>query len=473
MRARVPLRLWPAVDLAGGRTAQDLDGALADPRAAVAHWVAQGAERLHLVDLDRATGRGSNDALMAELVRSAGVPVEVSGGVLGAEDVERALGWGAVAVTASSALWGDPEAARALAARYGEELQLGLDLRDGRVVARGADLDLGPVTDHWAALGALGPRRWVVASAGADGRMTGPDLAGLREAAAHLQGTLVASGGVSTTGDLVAVSSLRGPHGPAVGEVILGAALYAGAVELGRAQRLLGELAGPPTDPTADSAGTPWEGRSLQRGEFDDDDGALDPALPGPGEDPLDDGALVAALDTARVFVGVLAEEGADAADVAVAQVRTPQGWAALPVFTTVEEVTRWRADARPVPVRGHTVAQAALSDEAPALVVDPGSPAPRVVRPSMVRALARRIPWRRPVDDEVVLAGLRRLKEDPRVTGVAVRSGPEGELVLGLRGLDDDREAGRLVAGVLEDVEVRSRVDGVVVSALGLDPRA
>ena len=63
MRARVPLRLWPAVDVVGGRTAQDLDGSLADPSAAVAHWVAQGAERLHLVDLDRATGRGARRGL--------------------------------------------------------------------------------------------------------------------------------------------------------------------------------------------------------------------------------------------------------------------------------------------------------------------------------------------------------------------------------------------------------------------------
>ena len=70
MRARVPLRLWPAVDVRGGRTAQvDPDRPLSDPQAAVDHWVAQGAERLHLVDLDRATGAGENDALLERLVR--------------------------------------------------------------------------------------------------------------------------------------------------------------------------------------------------------------------------------------------------------------------------------------------------------------------------------------------------------------------------------------------------------------------
>ena len=72
-----------------------------------------------------------------------------------------------------------------------------------------------------------------------------------------------------------------------------------------------------------------------------------------------------------------------------------------------------------------------------------------------------------------VVLAGLRQLKEHPAVTGVALRSGPSGELIIGLRGVQDDREAGLLVAGVLQDPEVRSRVDGVIVSALGLDASA
>ncbi|WP_374929670.1 HisA/HisF-related TIM barrel protein [Kytococcus sedentarius] len=474
MRARVPLRLWPAVDVRGGRTAQaTADSPLADPASAVAHWVEQGAERIHLVDLDRATGTGENDALLERLVRGAGVPVEVSGGILGPRDVERALSWGAVAVTTSSALWADPASAVAWLREQGPQVQVGLDLVGDRVVARGTDLEVGPVADLWpllAELGAQGKRRWVLASAAADGRMTGPDLAGLRAATEHLAGTLIASGGVSTTGDLVALSSLRGSAGPAVGEVILGAALYAGAVELGRSQRLLAEIAGPAEHPEADSAGVSWAGRELQPGEFDDDTGELDPALPAPGEPPLGDAALVAALDGARVFVALLAEEAADSADLSVAQVTTPEGWSALPVFTTADAVGRWRADARPVPVRGHVAAQAALGDGAAALVLDAGSPGPRVVRPSMTSALARRMGWERPVDDPVVLEGLRRLKEHPAVTGVALRAGPSGELVIGLRGLQDDREAGLLVAGVLQDPEVRSRVDGVIVSALGLD---
>ncbi|WP_462417709.1 HisA/HisF-related TIM barrel protein [Kytococcus sp. Marseille-QA3725] len=473
MRARVPMRLWAAVDVRGGSTAQaPRESPLADPRAAVRHWLDQGAERIHLVDLDRATASGENDALLAEIVRDTPVPVEVSGGILSAEDVDRALGWGAVAVTTSSALWQDPGAAEGLLEGRGDEVQPGLDLRADRVVARGTALDLGPVEELWSRLRSLGPRRWVVAAAGADGRMTGPDLGGLRRAAEQLDGTVIASGGVGSTGDLVALSSLRGPHGPAVGEVILGAALYSGSVELGRAQRLLTEVAGPPLDPSTDSAGTPWAGRDLRPGEFDDDDGRLDPALEAPGEGMLDDARLVAALDEARVFVAILAEEAAESADLAVAQVTTPEGWNALPVFTTADAVARWRPEARPVPVRGHTVAQAAVSDEAAALVLDLGSPTQRVVRPSMTSALARRITWCRPADDELVLQGLRSLKQDPRVTGVAVRTGPEGELVLGLRGLEDDREAAMLVADLLTDPELRSRVDGVVVSALGLEPR-
>lgn len=480
MRARVPLRLWPAIDIRGGVVAQAAPGdRLADPFVALEHWRGQGAERIHLVDLDRATGRGHNDDLLKALVAGAGLPVEVSGGILSVADVDRALGWGAVAVTSSSALWIEPARVRAVV-DHDSRVQVGLDLAGDRVVARGTSLDAGPVDALWSTLSGLGERRWVVASAVSDGRRTGPDLAGLRRAVSHLRGTVIASGGVGSTGDLVALSSLRGPTGPAVGEVILGAGLYSGSIELAHAQRLLTQVAGPAEPGPTDSAGTPWEGRSLTPGAFDQDEGHLDPGLAGAvpsatprGSTPLSDRDLVAALGTSRVFVALLAQEATDAAELAIAQVTTPQGWSALPVFTTADAVARWRPEARPVPVQGRLAAQSAVQDGAAALVIDPGSPGARVVRPSMTSALARDMAWLPATQDEVVVAGLRRLKEHPDVTGVALRLGPQGELVLGLRGVTDDRRAGLLVAEALADPELRSRVDGVVVSALGLDPNA
>ncbi|SNC72518.1 1-(5-phosphoribosyl)-5-[(5-phosphoribosylamino)methylideneamino] imidazole-4-carboxamide isomerase [Kytococcus aerolatus] len=462
MRARVPLRLWAAVDLTAGRTAQaDPGSPLAEPRAAVEHWVAQGARQIHLVDLDRAHGTGQNDALVREIVARAGVPVELSGGVLAPADVERALSWGATAVTVSSGVWADAPAALEWLREWDDRVQIGIDLLGERVVARGRRGDLGHRDELLGRIAGLGARRWVVASAAADGRRTGPDLSALRHAAERLEGVIVASGGVGSTGDLVQLSSLRGPHGPAVAEAILGASLYAGAVELGRSQDLLAEIAGPTAGAIADSAGVPWAGREVRAGEFDDDTGEVDPRLADPGQD---DAALVEALGPARVFVALLAEEGADAADMAVAHVTTPEGWTALPVFTSADAVPRWRSEARPVPVRGAQAAQAAVEDGVEALVLDPGS-TPRVVRPSMVSAAARGMVWCRPSEDPVVVDALRRLKEHPRVEGVLLRTDEQGALVVGIRGPVGETEAAGLVAEAVGDPEVRSRLDAVMVT--------
>lgn len=200
------LTLLPAVDVAGGRASQVVEGS-ADVEAAAMRWVRSGARWIHLVDLDRAFARGDNSALLAGLVSRIPVPVQLSGGIADLPTLEWALGTGAArAVLASAAL------------------AVAVDVRNGRVVSRGTELDLGPLEEVLPEHPVSGPqvRRVLVADASRDGTRTGSDLGLFARVAEHVQGQVTASGGVSSLADLQALAQLH----PRVTGVVLGSALY-------------------------------------------------------------------------------------------------------------------------------------------------------------------------------------------------------------------------------------------------------
>src|SRR5699024_2401694 len=129
----------------------------------------------HLVDLDRAFGRGENDALVAGLVERLPVRVQRSGGISDLPTLKQALGTGADrAVLASSALL-DPDLVAAAVQTYGERVVVAVDVRDGRVVSRGTDHDLGPVEEVLRDHPVAGPgvARVLVADASRDGTRSG------------------------------------------------------------------------------------------------------------------------------------------------------------------------------------------------------------------------------------------------------------------------------------------------------------
>lgn len=164
----------------------------------------------------------------------------------------------------------------------------------------------------------------------------------------------------------------------------------------------------------ADSAGQPWEGRSLSGDDarihnFEDDDGSADSGylaavaalLNGTGSEA----EVVASLATARVFVPVIAQlaeeaEGVDGlhadkqADMALVTLKAPDGRKAMPVFTTAAALEAWHADARPVAVYAARAALSAVSEGAQLLVLDPGSAFTFVVRRPAMWALAQQRDW-------------------------------------------------------------------------------
>jgi len=229
------LILLPAVDVADGQAVRLVQGAAGsetsygDPTEAALTWQRSGAEWLHLVDLDAAFGRGSNAALLAKVVATVDMHVEMSGGIRDDESLERALATGCERVNIGTAALEKPAWVREIIARHGAKIAVGLDVRGTTLAARGWTSEGGELFETLARLDAEGCARYVVTDVLKDGTLRGPNLDLLRSVCAATDRPVVASGGVSSLDDLRALAGLVGDG---VEGAIVGKALYAGAFTL-------------------------------------------------------------------------------------------------------------------------------------------------------------------------------------------------------------------------------------------------
>ncbi|MEU8609154.1 bifunctional 1-(5-phosphoribosyl)-5-((5-phosphoribosylamino)methylideneamino)imidazole-4-carboxamide isomerase/phosphoribosylanthranilate isomerase PriA [Actinoplanes sp. NPDC048791] len=226
------LTLLPAVDVADGQAVRLVQGAAGsetsygDPLEAALAWQNDGAEWVHLVDLDAAFGRGSNAAQLADVISRLDVKVELSGGIRDDASLRAALATGAARVNIGTAALEDPEWCDRICAEYGDRVAIGLDVRCRTLAARGWTREGGDLFEILERLDKAGAARYVVTDITKDGTMRGPNLDLLREVCARTDKPVIASGGVSTLDDLRALATLE-PIG--VEGVIAGKALYAGA----------------------------------------------------------------------------------------------------------------------------------------------------------------------------------------------------------------------------------------------------
>ncbi len=231
--------LLPALDVAGGRAVREgaaqtgRGGTPSDPLAIALAWQVEGAEWIHLVDLDAAFGRGSNHALLAEVTAKLEVKVELSGGIRDDDSLKAAMATGCARVNLGTAALEDPQWCARAIAEYGDRVAVGLDVRiidgDYRLRGRGWVSDGG---DLWEVLERLerdGCARYVVTDVSKDGTLQGPNLDILRQVCAATEAPVIASGGVSTLDDLRAISGLVSDG---VEGAIVGKALYAGRFTL-------------------------------------------------------------------------------------------------------------------------------------------------------------------------------------------------------------------------------------------------
>ena len=284
------LRLLPAVDVANGLAVTHRTNAGGDagvglsPLEACLRWVEAGADWIHLVDLDAAFGRGSNAALLGQVIADLarlhpGVSVQWSGGVTSGDDVERALAAGAKRVNLGAGALKDLAATTALVGRFGRHLNVCLDVSAASaapspaapanpatsgaaqpgaaqlagaqpgaaqrgahpqpsadlaayvVHPRGQGGPVGPLEPILAALNEAGTGAYVVTDRVRDGALSGPNLPLLGALSGATSAQVIASGGVSCAGDIAALQDLAAHHSNLCG-VILGKALYTGQIDL-------------------------------------------------------------------------------------------------------------------------------------------------------------------------------------------------------------------------------------------------
>ncbi|NCW44719.1 MAG: 1-(5-phosphoribosyl)-5-[(5-phosphoribosylamino)methylideneamino]imidazole-4-carboxamide isomerase [Gemmatimonadaceae bacterium] len=223
----------PAVDLRGGKCVQLVGGdydaekiRLDDPASVARDWVREGFNRLHVVDLDAATGRGRNDEVIREILRTAGVPVQVGGGVRDESRIERLLDEGAEYVVVGTRAVEDEDWRRDMAHQFPGRLIIAADVRERYVVTKGwAETSRLNVVDFVEELSVLPLAGVLVTAVHFEGKMEGTDLPLMEDVAEASAWPVFASGGVTSLDDMRALEH-RGLAG-----AVLGMALYTGAID--------------------------------------------------------------------------------------------------------------------------------------------------------------------------------------------------------------------------------------------------
>ena len=237
--------LYPAIDIRGGKAVRLTRGDYAqetvydqDPAEAAKRWVADGAQFLHVVDLDGArSGRPRNLEAVERIAVGAGAPIQVGGGLRDAESIAATLEAGAQRVVLGTAALRDPEMLEQALKRHGERIVVSVDARGGQVALQGwTESGAVATAQAIASLSGRSVERFVFTPIDVDGTMEGPDLERLREAAEATSAELIYSGGVVEIEDLRA---LRAEAPPNLGGVIVGRALYEGRFSIAEGQAAL------------------------------------------------------------------------------------------------------------------------------------------------------------------------------------------------------------------------------------------
>jgi len=232
------LELLPAVDVKDARAVRLVQGELAresvygSPLEVALEFQRSGAQWLHLVDLDAAFGCGENSALLAEVVGTLDIDVELSGGIRDDQSLARALATGCRRVNLGTAALENPDWTSRVIAEHGDRIAVGLDVRGHVLAARGWTQEGGNLFETLARLESDGCARYVVTDVTKDGTLQGPNLELLKEVCAATKKPVVASGGISSLEDIKALCAL---NAIGVEGAIVGKALYAGAFTLEQA----------------------------------------------------------------------------------------------------------------------------------------------------------------------------------------------------------------------------------------------
>jgi len=240
------LQLIPAIDLMNGKIVRLTHG---DPETAKVYsqfggpvetakkWQADGATKLHIIDLDAALGVGNNLSVIAEIAENVDLPIQVGGGIRNIEAVEKVLKLGVSQVILGALAFSDPDAVTQIQQTFGAgSMIVALDNRDGKIMVEGwkTSTALG-IKEALEKFAALGVKAFLVTSITKDGTLSGPDFDTLKEACQYPGVEVIAAGGIGGLNDLVALKRV-GVEG-----AVIGKALYEDRFTLKEALKIVGE----------------------------------------------------------------------------------------------------------------------------------------------------------------------------------------------------------------------------------------
>jgi phosphoribosylformimino-5-aminoimidazole carboxamide ribotide isomerase len=241
------MEVIPAIDLLEGRCVRLYQGDYTqsevfddNPVAVARQWAAQGATRLHLVDLDGAkAGHPVNQAAIEAIVRAVDLPVQVGGGLRDQPSVAELLGMGVERVILGTVAVEQPELVAQLGEAFPQQIVVGIDARNGKVATRGwletSEVEAVELAQRMATQGAAAI---IYTDIHRDGTLQGPNREALRQLAEAVAIPVIASGGISSVTDLLGLLALE-PIG--VTGAIVGRALYTGNLSLKEAIRAVGQ----------------------------------------------------------------------------------------------------------------------------------------------------------------------------------------------------------------------------------------
>ena len=246
------LQILPAIDLKNGRCVRLTQGReqeetvyADDPVETALRFVEEGAEQLHLVDLDGAfRGASANLKQVERIAQAVSIPLELGGGIRSLDDIQRVLDLGVSYVIIGTLAVKEPQRFEEALARHGDRLILGLDARNGRVAISGwvevTELSDVEFAQLWRERGV---QRVIYTDIARDGMLTGPNLPALQRMAQQSNLRVTASGGVSSLADLKELQALEADG---VDQVIVGKAIYENTLDLREACQWLQQRSSQP-----------------------------------------------------------------------------------------------------------------------------------------------------------------------------------------------------------------------------------
>ena len=225
-----PLEFLPAVDIKSGQITQAIDIAenyyKGSPQQVIESFTSAGCKWIHLVDLDAAYSTGSNFELITNLINSAGVDTQLSGGIANQEILNLSMTTSAKWINLSTSALLNMDWVESVLETHSKRVCISLDVADEVLTARGSGVIVGDLWESLNKLEAAGCKRYVVTENKSDGTMIGPNFNLLAKIQQKSSASIVSSGGVGNLSDLAKLRQIG------IDGVVVGKALYAGQINL-------------------------------------------------------------------------------------------------------------------------------------------------------------------------------------------------------------------------------------------------